>query len=168
MQCQQEFINKAIKMSSFRTKTNKKHKINYFEMFKGTVGCLQSRLTFISGCDSFGPPKNHECQPLCATCNSNAAWSTQSGQYVHIKLRKGTHELWTDMKQWLFLKSDDALACWLISSIQTSLLTDDLTGGGSEQRSDSRPYRFFYKCGKVCIFSKEPDTLPGSFFILWC
>jgi len=60
-------------------------------------------------------------------------------QYVRIKLCKGTHELWTDMKRRLSLKSDDAFACRLITSIQTSLSTDDLTGDGSKRRSDSRP-----------------------------
>ena len=106
-------------------------------------------------------------------------------QYVCIKLCKGTHELWTDMKRRLSLKSDDTLACRLITSIQTSLSTDDLTGGGSERRSDSRPtvsftsvvrYVYLY-CITVCSFPlcssdrssiQEPGTLRGSFFILWC
>ena len=40
--------------------------------------------------------------------------------YVHIKLQRDTHTLWVELKASPKLKCDDALACYLLTSIVKS------------------------------------------------
>ena len=42
--------------------------------------------------------------------------SVGRSSYAHIKLRRDTHASWVELKLLLKLKSDDTLACYLLTS----------------------------------------------------